>query len=276
MAAKPGHAAEIAKDFGSKLNWLMDTLRNGNPFRSADIGEVLYKLGKGQIPNLLTYAGDADQFVQAAVIGTLARFGKPSVKPAVALLKNDDQRVTGTAAAILKLIGEDAVKDLSQACNPSSETYSPQAANLLMEIDPEAIAKFTSFLAEGLGSDDQFKSSAAIKAFSAIGSPAVGELVGFLEDQNPYLQQNAAHALVSIGGDAVPELVAVLGGESQLIQQNSYHVLKQIGRTAIPVLLKAASESNSPVQVQNSRRLLDELGKTQSARRAWWPFGRQT
>ncbi|MFZ1681625.1 MAG: HEAT repeat domain-containing protein [Rhizobiaceae bacterium] len=263
----------IASGLNGNIAVLVEELKDTNPFKAADIGAVLDAMGPRIVPQLAELLNNDNQFIQGAAIGALTKAGKTAAEPMVRLLKSASQKEVGAAAAVLRYQGSNAVDALSKACNPKSPDYSSMAVALLAEIDPAALATFRGYLAEGLGSEDQYISGAAIKAYKAIGPAAAADLVGLMESANPYLQQNSINVLKEIGAGAIAELVDALGADNQFLQQNAYQVLKAIGAPAVPALIDS-SAGNNQARVANARRLLGEIGRGTDTKRKWWPFGR--
>lgn len=265
-------AGELANAVDGKIDRLVSAMDVHDSNKAADLSLVLDLIGDDHIPQLVAALGSTNQFVQGSVIASLARRRAKAVDLVIGMLDGEDQVTTGAAIAVIRKIGAGAVPGLEKAIDPSAAKYSPTAVTLLAELDPRALSKFSKLLADGLASDDQFKSSAAIRAYAAIGPAAATELVGFLAGPNPFLQQNAANVLVSFGMSGAAAVIDGLGNSNQYVQQNCYAVLKRIGRPAVPLLLRAA-ETDAAILKQNARRLLEEVRATPKEGRRWWSIG---
>lgn len=269
-AQKDKQAARIAARGKSAVPLLIDALHCEDPEKIAAIVVVLVKIGKPAVTALVRELGNSNQYVQGAAINALATIGRDAAGPVLSAIAKGNQIVVGAGSATIRQMGEAAIPALKLASDPKNARHSNQAVNLLIELDAQASTTLTDYLKDGLGSDDQFMAGAAINAFTNMGRGAVPQLVGFLEDANPYVQQNTMTAIANIGEASVPELLKALGAESQLLQQNAYNALKRIGKPAIPGLLKAVN-SDEPVLTYNARRLLMELGTNPEKKMGgWW------
>lgn len=253
-------------------NWVVavvEDLRAKGAERLASAITDLLAVTEKDVPVLVEYIGDQNQYVQSIVIQALANLGDHSIRPLLLCLKSGDQlTITGAVAAIRGMYLA-ALDGLTDAVDPASPLYSETAVDLLVEIDPDAIDKLGEQLLLGLGSIDQFLAGAAIQSFVKIGASSVPILVEALGSSNPYAQQNASNCLQNIGEPSVKELIIGLGSHNQLLQQNSYNVLKNIGSKAIPYLL-ARADDGEPLRMANVRRLLGELGTSSSKSKTGW------
>lgn len=269
---KTVRGSELAQALKGRVDRLPELLNVSDADRAADMGLVLDSMPDEIIPQLVGMLGNSNQFVQGTVIDALVKRGSVAADPVIAVLNGEDQLTVGAAVAVIRKLGAQAVAGLQKVIDPKAANYSSTAVILLAELDPNALQKFSALLAEGLGSDDQFKSSAAIRAYSAIGAAAAPELVKFLGETNPFLQQNASNVLVNFGAAAAEAIIGGLGHPNQFMQQNCYSVLLKIGRPIAQPLLRAA-ETGTPVLRVNAQRLLGEIRALRDSKRRWWVFG---
>jgi len=211
------------------------------------------------IKTIIKELKDEDEEVRgtAAALIALGLFG-PEAKAAVPALVEalkDKDRVREDAVRALAQIGPPAVTALVRALKDKDENLRQQAATVLGKIGAEAKAAVPALVEVLKDKDKNVRQQAAI-ALGKIGlgaKAAVPALVEALKDKDKNLRQQAAVALVQIGPPALGALIEILRDKDENVRLQAAVALGQIGleaETAIPALVEALKDKDEHVRQQ--------------------------
>jgi HEAT repeat protein len=196
-------------------------------------------LGEAAVPALIELIGDPDEKLRNYAANTLAKIGKPSVKPLTAALRDSRNVVREKAALALGMIGADA-----------------NAAT------PELVAMLES---EKPTQGGHCRGCAAVAfALNHIGTNSVPPLLALLNSDNATASLYAAAALGEIrpkGQDELSRLISALKDSRKHVRASSALVLGELGPAAQPAVpaLEAAVMGNESLDIIVAASALEKI-----------------
>lgn len=244
---------------------LAKTLRDIDPEVADSAGVALGQIGEAVGDEARVEAvramEDRDEQVRRRADAAMSSVGWSA--PAVAALaevmdsKNSDVR----HAATWKITGipRDLVKPLRDKVF-AQLVEDPGNLNILSAVDHVgADAEFVPYLAAAFESDDDEVRIAAVRAagrFTELGKPFIGEIAGFLKDENERVRRAAAMALDKLehhDARAVAVLIGMLAAnEDEVETYEKTRVIDALGnlgplaKEAVPQMLKCFAAADSP------------------------------
>lgn len=202
------------------------------------IVEALGRLGDGRaLPTLLRLLGHPDARVRRAAVAACHALDDPRTpERAVALLADADPRVREAAVRLIASPrGPAALDALDAACRDDDELVRAAALERLAALDVE---RARPRLLEALRAPGARVRAAAARGLGQLPA-AAGELVGALDDADPWVRYFAVRALARQADDAaVRALARVAGGDrARHVVMASLEALRDIGGPAASAAL---------------------------------------
>ncbi|MCK9579788.1 MAG: HEAT repeat domain-containing protein [Methanoregula sp.] len=205
---------------------------------------------------LIDVLGDPSRDVIIAAIRSLGMLGDElAIRPLIRQLKNSDEDIVLAATGGLRHIGEQARPDLvSVLCN-GDHACKAIAAEILEDLncvplDPVERAYFL------IGKERWYD-------FEEIGDPALGPLIGTLNDANVHIRLGAVTAIAKIGGaGAIRPLIAALNDPSPIVRHRAENSLVNIGTPIVEPLLTARDLGDIQFP-STARHILHKIEKIQ-------------
>ncbi|MAG36185.1 MAG: phytanoyl-CoA dioxygenase [Dehalococcoidia bacterium] len=182
-----------------------------------------------------------------------------SVEELVAAVVGDSEVESFNAAYTLGEIGESGVPALIEALEDGLGEVSLPA-------DGPLPARLSSYGRLASDSETEAKRRNVTYALSAVGAPAVPELIEAVSHADWWVRAAAVNTLGEMGlaaSDAVPSLIAALRHDSLIVQQQAAQALgtaSQTGPAAVPALSEALQHDDAEVR-RNATLALLRIGK---------------
>ncbi len=255
--------ARVATEGGGSTAYvepLTEALRDKDPLVRYHAAEGLTAMGAKAVPSLINLMWSTKDNERARAARLLARIGKPSVDPLIAMLidretSNDSKIVAINTLGIIA--DERAVKPLAMLLRDQNSTIRQHAAFALGMLGKPAAEQ----ILEMANSSTTATREGAVEALGGIKTPAaIDKLIASLNDSSPTVRTAAVRALGETGSErAVRPLIDVLKDENSPLKSLAATSLGHLGQIAVPDLLTQLRSAH-PATRSLAANALGEIG----------------
>lgn len=236
---------------------LIVLLNDDDLFISRNVAVALGKLEDPMAidPLITILKHNKDSLVQREAAEALAKIGKPSAKPLIGVLNDDNYFVRGYASFALGEIREtSAVEPLIHILNDKNDLVRAYAAEALGKIKDE---RAMNALVAALKDKHPGVRENASLSLQKIGPSAVQPLIKALHEKNLQMRLDIIATLGEIGEPSIRPLINLLKDDNLIVRMIAKWILEKKGSKSIELLLEALRDNDLEIRY----RIIEILGK---------------